>query len=315
MIDRASIPVVARIVLLILWAVAAASCSPVTNSRPGMQIKVNKYFDEEGHEYPDLDDSIFSMKMCVTGVLTPQKFSKEIGFWIFTTEPHKPGRIPVVFLHGHWTGPSVFKELAASLDKERFEPWFTYFPTGLDIRELAAMFRLALARVAAYHGRDEVAVVAFSMGGLVAKEALSSEDDGANLPEIPLLIGIANPWGGSIKTTTGAKSAITASPDREFSYGTESWKQFWEGAEYIEHLFDKPFPEDLEFHMIYGVGGDDEDLPGRNDGTLREASLAREEAVAQALSVTVLEEADHKNIIFAPETILRVNEILEGLSP
>lgn len=289
-----------------------ASCSAVTSARPSMKVQVKSYFDEDGHEYPNLDDRIFRLKMRATGVLTPQKFVKEIGFWIFLTEPHDPGKIPVVFLHGHWTGPTAFKELAASIDREKYEPWFTYYPTGLEIKETVAMFRLNLARLANYYEQDKVVLVAYSMGGLIAKEALSITDDGIHMPDIPLLIGIANPWGGSIKTTTGAKTSITASPDRQASYGPDSWKQLTEEADYIQNLFDTPFPDDLEFHIIYGLGGDDEDIPGPDDGTLTERSLARPEAVEQADSVTVFQDLSHKTIITDKQTIDLVNEKLSG---
>ena len=53
-----------------------------------------------------------------------------------------------------------------------------------------------------------------------------------------------------------------------------------------------------------------QELPGRNDNTLCEQSLARPEAVAEAASVTVLENATHQTIVSDAETIARVNELL-----
>ncbi|MBN2340216.1 MAG: alpha/beta hydrolase [Deltaproteobacteria bacterium] len=298
------------VAILLAGSCLLAGCRLVTNSRPGMQIKVNQYFDEDGHTYPNLNDSIFNLKMRVSGVLTPQKFVKEIGFWIFLTGPHDPKKIPVVLVHGHWTGPPAFQTLASSLDTDRFEPWFTYYPTGLNIQEAAEMFRISLARIAHYYQQDTVLLVAFSMGGLVAREAIVNATHAHELPQIPLLIGVANPWGGSIKTGTGARSAFLADPYGKFSYGAESWKMFYDDAPYIKHMYKKQLPEQTAFHLIYGVGGTDADLPGRNDNTLCEKSLARPEAVAEALSVTVLENATHQTIVSDNETIDVINRLL-----
>lgn len=301
---------IAIVRIIVLSLVIVGGCRLVTNSRAGMRVKVNRYFDEDGHKWPTLEDSIFSLKMRVSGVLTPQKFVQEIGFWIFLTEPHDPKKIPVVLVHGHWTGPPAFKQLVSEMDTEHFEPWFTYYPTGLNINESAEMFRISLARLAKYYRRDAVAMIAFSMGGLVAREALSGATRANEMPDVPLLIGIANPWGGSIKTGTGARSAFLADPYGRFSYGAESWKMFYDDAPYIRHLYQKKLPEKTAFHLIYGVGGIDEELPGRNDNTLCEQSLARPEAVAEAASVTVLENATHQTIVSDAETIARVNELL-----
>lgn len=299
-------------ILLMSLVVSLWGCRTVTNTELTMRMMMKPYLQEDNPVYPKFDDRIFGFKTRMTGILNPRQFADEIGFWIFMTEPHKAGRIPVVFVHGHFGGPQAFQKIADSLDKTKFEPWFAYYPSGLDIRETADMFRQNLARTAAMYGQDRVVIVAMSMGGLVVREGIKTANDGTRMPTVPLFIGISNPWGGSIKTGTGANLAVTARPGKTISYGAESWKQFEAGAPFILSLYEEPLPEETVFHIIYGVGGEDDSLPGRDDGSLPEESLARAEAVAESASVTVIDDALHSTILDHEKTVARVQEILDA---
>jgi len=218
--------------------------------------------------------------------------------------------MPILLVHGHWSGPPVFKELAESIDTSKYELWYTYYPAGLDINETVAMFQINLARLANYYHTDEVIVLAYSMGGPVARQTIATADPSLKLPVVPLFIGVANSWDGSMKTNAGAKTAITADPEKAASYGAESWKQVYAGAPFVRGMFRHPLPQETEFHMIYSFGGDDPKIPGRDDGVLHEASLARKEALAEAASVTVFDQPDHQTIIGHYLCIKRINEIL-----
>ncbi|MBN2804756.1 MAG: hypothetical protein JXR91_16795 [Deltaproteobacteria bacterium] len=300
------------IILLLVASSSFSGCRLITNSRAGMQVKVNNYFKEDGQKYPKLDDKLFTLKMRVSGVITPQKFVKEIGVWIFLTEPYDPKKIPLLLVHGHWSGPPPLQELSESIDRTRFQPWFVYYPSGLDVRKTAQMLAINLARLADYYKKDEIPVIAYSMGGVVARQAIIKGQQMEGFPHIPLFIGVANPWDGSIKTNSGSKTAIMANPDEGFSYGAESWKQVYNHSPYIRGIFKYSLPKETEFHIIYSVGGHNSKLPGRDDGVLHEASLARPEAVAEAKSVTVLETPTHQNIISHYLAIKRINEILNS---
>jgi hypothetical protein len=301
-----------RLIVFALVGITITAAVQSCTTRTHMRVSTNRYFDPEEGRYPSLDDTIFGPKMRISGVLSPRKFADIFGFWIFLTEPHKQKRIPVLLVHGHWTGPPVFKKLAASLDKTRFEPWFTYYPSGLSLPESASMLRINLSRLSAYYGNKEVAVAAYSLGGLVVRQALRPANDGVVMPKIPMLIGIANPWGGSIKTRAGTKFSFAGKEGSRLAVA-ESWEEFVDQTPFINALFDDPMPKETEFHMMYGVGGNDDFLEGRDDGALPESSLGRKEAVAEADSVTIFEDLVHADIIYADKTMAKVNELLGTL--
>jgi pimeloyl-ACP methyl ester carboxylesterase len=96
-------------------------------------------------------------------------------------EPHQPGRIPVVFIHGlasdEGTWFDMLNELRAWPEfHRRFEPWVMNYPTGASFLSVSAQLRHQL--VAAVTGLDpqgkdpalrRIVLVGHSMGGLHAK--------------------------------------------------------------------------------------------------------------------------------------------------
>ncbi len=106
-------------------------------------------------------------------------------------EPHQPGRIPVVFIHGlasdEGTWFDMLNELRAwPVFHRRFEPWVYHYPTGASFLQSAAVLRRSLQRAVREldpQGRDpglkNMVLVGHSMGGLHAK--LQAIDPGTAL--------------------------------------------------------------------------------------------------------------------------------------
>jgi pimeloyl-ACP methyl ester carboxylesterase len=96
-------------------------------------------------------------------------------------EPHRAGRIPVVFIHGlasdEGTWFDMLNELRAwPVFHRRFEPWVFHYPTGASFLQVAAVLRRELqaaVRAADPQGVDpalqNLVLVGHSMGGLHAK--------------------------------------------------------------------------------------------------------------------------------------------------
>jgi pimeloyl-ACP methyl ester carboxylesterase len=96
-------------------------------------------------------------------------------------EPHVPGRIPVVFIHGlasdEGTWFDMINELRAWPEfHRRFEPWVFHYPTGASFLQMSAHLRRQLTAAVAGldpQGRDpalrRLVLVGHSMGGLHAK--------------------------------------------------------------------------------------------------------------------------------------------------
>jgi len=96
-------------------------------------------------------------------------------------EPHQPGRIPVVFIHGiasdEGTWFDMINELRAWPEfHRRFEPWVYHYPTGAAFLQASALLRQQLTdavRQCDPEGRDpalkNLVLIGHSLGGLHAK--------------------------------------------------------------------------------------------------------------------------------------------------
>ena len=290
------------VAILGLVLLLAAACSKtMTVSEVRLRVLAKKAVLADGG-YPSVRSHIFGPKAVFTGVMNAERFTEALGFWIFLGEPHREGTTPVVLVHGHSTGPRPFENLARSLSGTRFEPWFTFYATGTDLRGSAALLRRSLACTCRRFGVDRVAVVAYSMGGVVTRQALRPYADGIRMPAIPLVIAVSNPWGGSEETRF----------ESERTFAPKSWDDIDEESPFIAHLFDDPLPEGTELHYIYGLGGEPDELIGEeNDGILSRASLERPELLREATTVTLFEELGHVEIIHRPKTVERIGALLE----
>jgi pimeloyl-ACP methyl ester carboxylesterase len=96
-------------------------------------------------------------------------------------EPHQPGRIPVVFIHGLASDEGTWFDMLNELRAwptfhRRFEPWVYHYPTGASFLQMSAVLRRELraaVQAADPEGRDpamrNLVLVGHSMGGLHAK--------------------------------------------------------------------------------------------------------------------------------------------------
>jgi hypothetical protein len=290
-----------RLAALLAVVLLAAACGA---REARMRTAVSVAYDPASGRYASLDDDLFGDEVVKAGMWKPERFAGAIGFGIYLAAPHDPDRLPVLLVHGHAAGPRVLEGVARVLDSAGYEPWFAFYPTGLEVARTAALMRESLARAAADFDVSEVAILAHSMGGLVARAALGATDDGAELPRVPVLITLSTPWAGSERAGRWAWSP--AAPP--------SWKDMKPGSTFLAHLFDAPLPEGTALHVLYGTRGDSRSIPGDDDTVVSLVSVTRAEALAEASSVAVFDDANHMEILSHPGPVNRVLEILGGVT-
>ena len=121
------------------------------------------------------------------GLLRPEAYSDVTG--VFMSGPYRPGKIPVLFVHGLWSSPGTWLLMANRLQEDPFirdhyQFWYAYYPTGASVMVSAVRIRdtLSQLREAIDPGRvdpalDRMVVVGHSLGGVLSKQLLLHSGD------------------------------------------------------------------------------------------------------------------------------------------
>jgi len=144
----------------------------------------------------DLENPDFGPEAGMRGLWKFRDFLNEGLAGIYFLEEYDPGRIPVLFVHGIAGYPQEFTTLIDELDRERFQPWFYFYPSGYALDGISTHLKVLLSRIQVELGFDEIAIVAHSMGGLVSRGAILKYQKETDRDDIRLLVSISTPWNG-----------------------------------------------------------------------------------------------------------------------
>ena len=261
-----------------------------------------------------LDEPRFGAASGKLGMWRFADFLFEVGPGIYFLEEYDPDRIPVLFVHGIKGYPQEFSTLIASLDRERFQPWFYFYPSGVHLDLIASHLSETLLSLRAQTSFDEVAVVAHSMGGLVARAAILRYLGRTGRRDVRLFVALSTPWGGS-----EAAAGVDRAPR---DYMVDAWLDMRPNSEFLKGLFyeasdggrPRTLPEDVAFHMLFGFARRSRSFGPSGDGVLSLASMARSEAVSEARSILPIN-CDHVGILHHPQASSRLAAILDEAFP
>lgn len=255
----------------------------------------------------DLSDPDFGPEGGQRGLWEIMDFLNDGLAGIYFLEPFDPDRVPVLFVHGIGGHPQQLAPLMDSLDRNRFQPWFLYYPSGFGLRGLARYTAVLLSRLEAEHGFDEIAIVAHSMGGLVARGAILEYAEGTGRDDVRLFVSISTPWGGAEGAEKSTRAPIELPP---------SFADMRPGSEYLQWLFyrdadgggRRALPRPTAFHLLFGfrMGGSS---ARANDGSVTVASQMRREAQEEAASIRGYDRG-HVEMLGGRDVLARVNQLL-----
>ena len=222
-----------------------------------------------------LDDPLFSENMATLGMYDPASFLEKSPTMFYALEEDLGFKIPVVFVHGVGGSIRAFEPIISQLDRERYKPWFFYYPSGGDLNQLAEIFhRIFLSGKVVNMYEMPMIIVAHSMGGLIVREALNVYDNSEKENKVGLLVTIATPFGGHPAAAAGEKHGLIVLP---------SWRDVNPENRFIQELFRKLLPETIEYQLLYAY-----DNPAtlkirkNSDGVVPLSSQLRLEAQRQA---------------------------------
>jgi len=249
-----------------------------------------------------LEDPLFDQANGSIGYWKPLTFIKQFGIGIYFLEPYDPQRIPILFVHGANGTPSEWEYMVSHLDKERYQAWFYYYPSGHSLEPSAKFLQGILEMLHDNYGFDRLYITAHSMGGLVSRAAILSNRYRYHQDYIKLFVSISTPWGGIRMAQKGVDKAPVAIP---------SWHDVAPESDFIRKIYSQPLPSDLPFHLFFSHKGNCSLFMQNNDGVVELKSELDYRAQANAVGLYGFDE-DHSSILNSPETIERYLMVLES---
>ena len=247
-----------------------------------------------------LDDPAFDQANGSLGYWKPATFLKNLGVGIYFLEPFDPHKQPVLFVHGAIGTPAGFSAIVASMDRDRYQPWFFYYPSGVRLNLVVDALVEIVKQVRDAYAFDKLLIVAHSMGGLVSREFIHAYTRTARPATIGAFVSISTPWGGSQMAAKGAENAPVAVP---------SWHDMAPESSFIRDLYARNLPEGVRHYLLFGFKGDCSLFMANNDGTVELESQLDYRAQREARAVVGFNE-DHMSILESPEVMDTVNRIL-----
>jgi len=222
-----------------------------------------------------LDDPMFDEKIATMGMYDPASFLEYAQTMFYTLRENVAHKIPVVFVHGIGGSSRSFRAIIEQMDKERYQAWFFYYPSGGDLDQLADFFyNIFLSGTVIPMGDMPMIVVAHSMGGLIVREAFNKYRGTAKENKVELFVSIASPLGGHPAAASGEKNGLIVLP---------SWRDLNPTSRFIKKLYRKPLPSVINHQLFYAYNNSSTLKLGENsDGVVPLSSQLRPEAQKQS---------------------------------
>ncbi|WP_167077646.1 alpha/beta fold hydrolase [Massilia aquatica] len=248
-----------------------------------------------------LDDPLFSAQAGQRGYWAPVDFFREVGGNIYFLEEYDARKTPVLFVHGAAGSPQDWRYFLAHLDRSRYQPWIFHYPSGASLDSMSYLLYWKLSNLQRRYHYDKLYLTAHSMGGLVVRSFLS--DYGDQFPAATLFVSLSTPWGGDALADQGIAYSPAVVP---------SWRDVRANGRFVQTLFRKPLPRELDYYLMFGHGGRYSLLrPASNDGVITLASQLRADAQAEARRVFGYD-AGHVGILSSPEVFAQYAALLRA---
>jgi len=256
--------------------------------------KLDKAYENVGR-IVSLDDAMFSHDNASTGFWRPLDYVGEFGGGLMMLQNYDPNKIPVVFVHGIFGTALEFKEIVASLDRAKYQPWVMQYPSGAPLDVVSDYLADALGQMNARYGFTEVVIVAHSMGGLVTRAFVMKHEARNSRYKLAKVMTINSPLYGMDSAASGVKSSPIVVP---------VWRDVASGSEFVTRVHKWHWPKDVPYFLIFSYLPDEE-----GDGVVPLRSQLSNSLQEEATVIRGLQ-AQHAQVLRDEYFIRLFNELL-----
>lgn len=219
-------------------------------------LPINVQVRSQDYVVNSLEDEFFDPQYGEMGLYDPKKFVAHTQRFIFSLEKFDPNKTMIIFVHGVAGTPRDFKYLVNGLDRNRYQPWFFFYPSGMPLQKLGSLFSKImdiLGQNSNFHVNRAI-VVAHSMGGLVSLAGLNELCLNSAPAYLKGYISFNSPYGG----VEAAKKAVEQAPAV-----VAAWRDVATGSPFLERLYQGSAVQKIPFHLFFGYATGDS-----SDGTI-----------------------------------------------
>ncbi len=250
----------------------------------------------------DLDHPYFSPQYAEKGLWQPYATLKEVGIGLFFLEEYDPDKIPVLFVYGASGHARNWRILFENIDRDRFQPWFFNYPSGLDLNFIGNSLNGAMDWLHEQYDFDALFIVAHSMGGLVSRYAILNNVYKDHHDYIKLYITISTPWGGHRAAAKGVRYAPAVVP---------SWRDMVPDSDFIADLYSRELPDAIPHYLFFSYSGRSGMMDENNDGAVTLESQLDYRVQRQARELYGFDE-DHVKVLHSEDVVAIFNAILQA---
>ena len=248
-------------------------------------------------EVVPLNSNIFDQKNIKKGLWRSYAFIEDVPFGIFLQKPYDPNKKVVLFVHGISGSPRNFAYLIKNLDHSKYQPFYAYYPTGVDLDTAANYLAMVVSELQIRYGFTSMAVVAHSMGGLVSRKMLTKLKKKYKMTNIiDTFVTISSPLDGDKRADYGVHYAPVIMPSIE---------DIAHSSLFVKHLYDEPLEEGINYYLIFGYKENSAD-----DGVVSIASQLRLQAQEEAKIVRGYNKT-HMSILDSKKVSDLLNSVLD----
>ena len=191
-----------------------------------------------------LDDPRFSRDNYSMGLWKPIDFLDHAEGGLFFLQEYQQGKVPVLFVHGVNGGPTDWEKVIESLDKQLFQSWVFYYPSGLRLDMISDYLVEAVSRLQHKHGFTEFYVIAHSMGGLVTRSFVKKYVEHApeNSKRLRLVMTVNSPMAGMPAAASGVKHLPIVVP---------CWRDVEPNSAFLKGIHTWKWPQEIPYHLVF----------------------------------------------------------------
>jgi len=147
-------------------------------------------------------------------------------------------------VHGINGGPKNWEQVIDNMDRQQFQPWLLYYPSGVRLDMVSDYMLKAVTELQNKTKFKRINIIAHSMGGLVTRSFIKKYVE--QYPEAAKNIGLVMTINSPMDGMASAASGIKHSP-----IVISSWRDVATGSEFLQDIHNWSWPPYLDYHLVF----------------------------------------------------------------